>query len=137
MRHRQPPDPEPRAPNNKEERGLDAVHAAVEAAGPSNVCRVITSPSCFAPRSADACSDVAKMCDALDVGHVINNAYGIQAAQLCKEVTHAAGQNCCGAAAQVFHQWRHCTISGAIAPSLPPLHQQWHRRACADIRGCT
>jgi O-phospho-L-seryl-tRNASec:L-selenocysteinyl-tRNA synthase len=29
------------------------------------------------------------MCSALDVGHVINNAYGIQAAQLCKEVTRA------------------------------------------------
>ena len=68
---------------------VDAVRAAVEAAGPSNVCCVITSTSCFAPRSADACSDVAKMCSALDVGHVINNAYGIQAAQLCKEVTRA------------------------------------------------
>lgn len=68
---------------------VDAVRAAVETAGPSNVCCVITSTSCFAPRSADACSDVAKMCSALDVGHVINNAYGIQAAQLCKEVTRA------------------------------------------------
>ena len=68
---------------------LDAVRAAVEAAGPANVCCVVTSTSCFAPRAGDACSDVAKMCAELDVGHVVNNAYGVQATALCKEVTRA------------------------------------------------
>ncbi len=34
----------------------------------------------------DTCAQVARLCEANDVGHVINNAYGVQSAALCKLV---------------------------------------------------
>lgn len=66
-----------------------AVETAVLREGAENVCCVVTSTSCFAPRSCDAVADVAKLCDKLRVGHIINNAYGVQAAPLCKAVSQA------------------------------------------------
>ena len=60
-----------------------AVEAAILGGGAENVCCVVTSTSCFAPRACDAVVDVAKLCSKLDVGHIINNAYGVQAAPLC------------------------------------------------------
>lgn len=66
-----------------------AVEAAILGGGAENVCCVVTSTSCFAPRACDAVVDVAKLCSKLDVGHIINNAYGVQAAPLCKAVSQA------------------------------------------------
>ena len=50
------------------------------------VC-VLTTTSCFAPRGADDVVGVAKLCTALGVGHVVNNAYGVQSSRLCKLVS--------------------------------------------------
>ena len=37
----------------------------------------------------DSLVEVAKMCAELDVGHVVNNAYGVQSRSLCALVTKA------------------------------------------------
>ena len=54
-----------------------------------NVVAVITTTSGFAPRVPDAIDDVAKMCDNYQVPHVINNAYGLQCAYICKLLNRA------------------------------------------------
>jgi O-phospho-L-seryl-tRNASec:L-selenocysteinyl-tRNA synthase len=57
--------------------------------GAATVCCVVSSTSCFAPRACDDVVEIAKMCSELNVGHVINNAYGIQSKKLCGLITKA------------------------------------------------
>lgn len=70
---------------------LAAVGAAIEGGegGAENVLCVLTTASCFAPRACDDLAGVAKLCARLNVPHVVNNAYGIQAAGIAREVTSA------------------------------------------------
>jgi len=96
---------------------LDAVRAAVMDAGPHNVCCVVTSTSCFAPRGCDLASEVAKMCRDLDVGHVINNAYGVQARQLCAEVTRAWRRGRVDAVVQSTDKNFMVPVGGAVVTS--------------------
>lgn len=74
------------------ETDLDAVRLAIldeSKGGPESVCCVVSSTSCFAPRASDNVVEIAKMCAELDVGHVVNNAYGVQSRRLCALVTKA------------------------------------------------
>jgi len=74
------------------ETDLDAVRLAIldeSKGGPESVCCVVSSTSCFAPRASDNVVEIAKMCAELDVGHVVNNAYGVQSRLTCKLVTKA------------------------------------------------
>jgi O-phospho-L-seryl-tRNASec:L-selenocysteinyl-tRNA synthase len=69
---------------------LSALEAAITTAGGAeNVVCVMTTTSCFAPRTPDDVVGVAKMCARLDVSHLINNAYGVQAAALTASITSA------------------------------------------------
>eukprot|EP00887_Chlorella_sp_A99_P001435 scaffold8.g1435.t1 len=67
----------------------DALAAHVAALGADAVAAVVTTTSCFAPRAADDVVAVAKLCAGAGVPHVINNAYGVQAAALCAAVSAA------------------------------------------------
>lgn len=66
---------------------------------PTVVC-VVTTTSCFAPRGPDALVEVARLCAEAGVGHVVNNAYGVQSAALCALVRAPAATNASQAAAQ-------------------------------------
>lgn len=64
-----------------------AVQGAIGRLGADNVVCVTTTTSCFAPRAADDVVAVAKMCAAAEVPHIVNNAFGVQSASLCSQVT--------------------------------------------------
>ncbi|CAM9343307.1 unnamed protein product, partial [Phaeothamnion confervicola] len=51
---------------------------------------VITTASCFAPRLPDCVDQVAALCHAAGMPHVINNAYGLQCAATTKRIERAA-----------------------------------------------
>eukprot|EP00803_Ostreobium_quekettii_P004682 evm.model.scf_690.1 EVM.evm.TU.scf_690.1 scf_690:1172-7451(+) len=68
---------------------VDAIEAKVAELGADRVACVCTTTSCFAPRGCDRVVEVAKCCTRLGVPHLINNAYGVQSAQLCRVVTSA------------------------------------------------
>lgn len=53
------------------------------------ILAVITTTSCFAPRVPDSVDEVAKLCKAEDVHHIINNAYGLQCTKTCKLINRA------------------------------------------------
>ena len=55
----------------------------------AEVLCVLSTTSCFAPRQADKVDEIAALCKAKDVPHVINNAYGIQSNHIAKLVTRA------------------------------------------------
>lgn len=67
-----------RAVGDQLETDLDEIIATVERLGPENVVAVVTTTSCFAPRASDDVLGVAQFCAQAGVGHVINNAYGVQ-----------------------------------------------------------
>lgn len=67
---------------------VEAVRAVLED-DPKGVLAVVTTASCFAPRACDSLAEVAKLCKSLDVPHIINNAYGVQAAPIAREVCSA------------------------------------------------
>lgn len=68
---------------------MPAIEAMIAKLGAENIVCVVTTTSCFAPRSADDVVGVAKLCSKLGIAHVINNAYGVQSAALCKLVASA------------------------------------------------
>lgn len=51
---------------------------------------VMTTTSCFAPRSCDDITEVARLCDEFDVPHIVNNAYGLQSHSCMHKIQMAA-----------------------------------------------
>ena len=68
---------------------MGAIEARIEELGPDNIVCVVSTTSCFAPRGADKVEEIAKLCKGAGIGHIINNAYGVQSAALCKLITSA------------------------------------------------
>lgn len=65
-----------------------ALEAAVREAGDDLLC-VVSTTSCFAPRAPDDVEAVARLCARAGVGHVVNNAYGVQCAATCANISRA------------------------------------------------
>lgn len=55
----------------------------------SNVFCCVTTASCFAPRVPDKFESVARLCSKYEVGHVVNNAYGLQCNATMKLLSRA------------------------------------------------
>jgi O-phospho-L-seryl-tRNASec:L-selenocysteinyl-tRNA synthase len=49
----------------------------------------VTTASCFAPRAPDDVEGVARLCQAKGVGHLVNNAYGLQCGATMKKLSRA------------------------------------------------
>jgi O-phospho-L-seryl-tRNASec:L-selenocysteinyl-tRNA synthase len=68
---------------------VEEVRAQLSLLGDQVLC-VLCTTSCFAPRQPDLLDKVAVLCKEFDVGHVVNNAYGLQCASICKLINRAA-----------------------------------------------
>lgn len=66
---------------------LAAFQQELDRLGPDNVVCIVTTTSCFAPRAADSVVELAKLCKSSGIGHIINNAYGVQSTALCSLVS--------------------------------------------------
>lgn len=66
---------------------MAALQREIERLGPDSIVCIVTTTSCFAPRASDSVVEVAKLCKASGIGHIINNAYGVQSAALCSLVS--------------------------------------------------
>lgn len=69
---------------------LDAIRDAVIKYGAASIACVLTTTSCFAPRECDSIVEVATICKEFGIGHIINNAYGIQSFNICKMIDEAS-----------------------------------------------
>ncbi|XP_068709324.1 O-phosphoseryl-tRNA(Sec) selenium transferase-like isoform X2 [Montipora foliosa] len=69
---------------------LAAVEKQIKDLGPENVVCVLTTTSCFAPRTPDRLEEVAKLCKEQVVPHVVNNAYGVQSSKCMHLIQQAA-----------------------------------------------
>ncbi|EQC33319.1 O-phosphoseryl-tRNA(Sec) selenium transferase [Saprolegnia diclina VS20] len=68
---------------------LAALEAKVRELGPENILCVLSTTSCFAPRGYDRVDEIAQLCRQYDIGHVINNAYGLQSSKCTHLVNQA------------------------------------------------
>ncbi len=57
---------------------MAAIAAKVAELGAEKIVAIVSTTSCFAPRAADDVVTIAKLCAAHDIGHIVNNAYGVQ-----------------------------------------------------------
>lgn len=57
---------------------------------PSLIACVLSTTSCFAPRSCDDVETVAEICKKFHVPHVINNAYGVQSSKCMHLIQQAS-----------------------------------------------
>eukprot|EP00951_Prasinocladus_malaysianus_P028484 scaffold259656_cov43-Prasinocladus_malaysianus.AAC.1 len=65
------------------------MEARIQELGADAIVCAVTTTSCFAPRAADNVVGVAKLAARTGIGHIVNNAYGVQAKSLCKLVASA------------------------------------------------
>ncbi|KAI8926258.1 sec tRNA synthase [Entophlyctis helioformis] len=70
---------------------LDAIKTAITDLGPASVLCVFSTTSCFAPRVPSDVCGIAAICAALDVPHVVNNAYGVQSARIMSMLSATVG----------------------------------------------
>ncbi|OQS06834.1 o-phosphoseryl-tRNA(Sec) selenium transferase-like [Thraustotheca clavata] len=68
---------------------LEAIEEKVKELGPENILCVLSTTSCFAPRGYDRVEEIAQICAKYDIGHVINNAYGLQSSK-CAHIVNQA-----------------------------------------------
>jgi len=57
-----------------------AIEAKIAELGAENIVCVASTTSCFAPRCPERLVEVAQLCKAAGIMHLVNNAYGVQAA---------------------------------------------------------
>jgi O-phospho-L-seryl-tRNASec:L-selenocysteinyl-tRNA synthase len=87
------------------------------------------SAACCTCRAADDVVGIAKLCAQLGVPHIINNAYGVQSAQLCAAITSALRKGRVDAIVQSTDKNFMVPVAGAVvaAPrSRPQLVQVGH-----------
>lgn len=69
---------------------VDDIRAAIDSVGAEAVAAVLSTTSCFAPRLPDNVLAIGRLCAALNVPHVINNAYGLQSRAINTAINSAA-----------------------------------------------
>lgn len=104
---------------------------AVEQLGPANVAAVVTTTSCFAPRASDDVIAVAKLCSKLGVPHIINNAYGVQAASLTSAVTAACRRGRVDAIVQSTDKNFMVPVGGSVVAAPAGKGRDWLVQAVA------
>ena len=60
---------------------------------PEEICCVISTTSCFAPRAIDNVQGLSQLCQTYAIPHLINNAYGLQSTKIAHEIEQAKRAN--------------------------------------------
>eukprot|EP01064_Diplonema_japonicum_P010828 TRINITY_DN1805_c0_g3_i1.p1 TRINITY_DN1805_c0_g3~~TRINITY_DN1805_c0_g3_i1.p1 ORF type:complete len:495 (+),score=129.41 TRINITY_DN1805_c0_g3_i1:41-1486(+) len=68
---------------------VKGIEEAIEECGADNVCCVLSTTSCFAPRLPDKILDIARLCKKHGMAHVVNNAYGVQSTKIMRQLDAA------------------------------------------------
>jgi len=56
---------------------------------PENILCVLSTTSCFTPRAIDRVIEIAILCARYNIGHIINNAYGLQSSKCTHLISEA------------------------------------------------
>ena len=74
--------------NGQMQTNIAHIQELLEKYGEEILC-VMSTTSCFAPRQPDLIDEIARLCKKHCVGHVINNAYGLQCSYITKLINRA------------------------------------------------
>ncbi|XP_067123311.1 O-phosphoseryl-tRNA(Sec) selenium transferase isoform X1 [Centruroides vittatus] len=67
--------------NDELQTDVEKIEERLRVLGSESVACVLSTTSCFAPRTPDDLADVGKLCAKYDVPHIVNNAYGVQSSK--------------------------------------------------------
>lgn len=98
---------------------LEAIKGLLESHGDAILC-VLSTTSCFAPRQPDLVDEIAVLCKTFHVGHVINNAYGVQCPVIVKSINRAVTIGHVDAIVQSTDKNFMVPVGGAIVMSAAP-----------------
>eukprot|EP01029_Cantina_marsupialis_P029563 TRINITY_DN781847_c0_g1_i1.p1 TRINITY_DN781847_c0_g1~~TRINITY_DN781847_c0_g1_i1.p1 ORF type:complete len:485 (-),score=113.30 TRINITY_DN781847_c0_g1_i1:154-1608(-) len=118
------------------ETDLETIENEIIRVGAENVLCVLTTTSCFAPRIPDNVEEVAKICSKTGVGHVINNAYGVQSSGIAHAITQACKKGRVDAVVQSTDKNFMVPVGGAVitgpsAKFIDEIAQTYPGRASA------
>jgi|EP00945_MAST-04E_sp_MAST-4E-sp1_P007511 O-phospho-L-seryl-tRNASec:L-selenocysteinyl-tRNA synthase len=93
---------------------VPAIRKAIESHGADNIVCVLSTTSCFAPRAADDVESISEVCKEYSIGHVINNAYGLQLSKCCHVINQACRRGRVDAFVQSTDKNLMVPVGGAI-----------------------
>ena len=65
----------------------------IQQLNPNEICCIISTTSCFAPRAIDNIQSLGNLCQTHSIPHVINNAYGLQSTKILHEIEQTKRSN--------------------------------------------
>lgn len=74
---------------------LERLEQIINEEGPDTILCVLSTSSCFAPRVPDRLIEIGGICNKYGIGHIVNNAYGLQsnkAIHLINETVRTGGR---------------------------------------------
>jgi len=69
---------------------LKALEEKINELTADSLACVFSTSSCFAPRASDNVEEIAKLCKAHGIFHLINNAYGLQSSKITHIINQAS-----------------------------------------------
>ncbi|KAK5583867.1 hypothetical protein RB653_005471 [Dictyostelium firmibasis] len=68
---------------------LNILEEKIKELGVDNILCVFSTTSCFAPRVPDKIIEISEICKRYNIGHIINNAYGLQCSKILNNISQA------------------------------------------------
>lgn len=99
---------------------VQAFRDKVDELGSTNICCVLSTTSCFAPRTCDQIAQLADLCRSKDIPHVVNNAYGLQSTYLTHQIEQAGRLGRVDAFVQSTDKNLLVPVGGAIIAGFDP-----------------
>lgn len=98
----------------------NGIEESIKKIGADNIVCVLSTTSCFSPRSPDNVLEISKICERLNVPHLINNAYGVQCMKTMTNINNAMKNGRVDAYVQSTDKNFQVPIGGGIVASKNP-----------------
>jgi O-phospho-L-seryl-tRNASec:L-selenocysteinyl-tRNA synthase len=79
--------------NNYLQTNVSEFEKQIQQLNPDEICCIISTTSCFAPRAIDNVQSLGNLCQKYSIPHVINNAYGLQSTKILHEIEQTKRSN--------------------------------------------
>ncbi|CAF1105931.1 unnamed protein product [Adineta steineri] len=79
--------------NNYLQTNIDEFERQIQQLNPNDICCIISTTSCFAPRAIDNIQSLSNLCETYSIPHLINNAYGLQSTKIIHEIEQVKRSN--------------------------------------------
>ncbi|CAF1179969.1 unnamed protein product [Adineta steineri] len=79
--------------NNYLQTNIDEFEKQIQQLNPNDICCIISTTSCFAPRAIDNIQSLSNLCKTYSIPHLINNAYGLQSTKIIHEIEQVKRSN--------------------------------------------